>query len=411
MYSPDAYVTELLPRLFPGRGPARSVLAVGPTPPGALQWWALPSPGRVRLLVPVGGSGASVMLNRHDSGGRGRARALVARAVRSGLAPRLPVPRLHLDPATSSTAATSGGGGALEQLLREVVGEHAGIGLLLGPPRPNRKPVLQVFGPGGDVLAFVKVGTDPATVALVKQEATHLAQVSSAGLTLVEPPTVLASTAFAGLELLVLAPLVSSQRSGRDPRAAPPLAAMAEVAGSQGTSTSALQSSPFWRGVVDRVAALPAGPVKDELGGLVHAVQARYGARAVVMGSWHGDWAPWNMGREGDRVQVWDWERYSADVPWGLDLVHHLAQRVRHASAQVQQQEEALLADLPEALAASGEHGRAQDADLLLLSYLLTIGLRFTTAGAQDRSTAPHPRVRWALVLAGRRLDAGGAAG
>jgi hypothetical protein len=40
-------------------------------------------------------------------------------------------------------------------------------------------------------------------------------------------------------------------------------------------------------------------------------------------GAWHGDWTPWNMGVLGGRLCVWDWERFAAPVPLGMDLLHH----------------------------------------------------------------------------------------
>jgi len=44
-------------------------------------------------------------------------------------------------------------------------------------------------------------------------------------------------------------------------------------------------------------------------------------------GSWHGDWAPWNMANLAESLLVWDWERFATGVPMGFDAVHHELQK------------------------------------------------------------------------------------
>jgi hypothetical protein len=43
----------------------------------------------------------------------------------------------------------------------------------------------------------------------------------------------------------------------------------------------------------------------------------------VRFGSWHGDWGPWNMAWAGERVRLWDWERFTRGVPYGFDALHY----------------------------------------------------------------------------------------
>lgn len=387
--SVDPYASDVVSRLWPGarpphptRRPVRGDLA-------ERSWWVLPSPRRARLLVPVGRPEAAVMLVRHGEGARRLVRAATAAVVRSGLAGLLPLARL--------TAGASGG--PMQEMVESVLGTPVTCGLLLGPPRPNRKPVLQVFGPDGSTLAFVKVGTDPATSTLVSSEARCLAEVGEAGLRLVQPPPVLHAGRVGDLEVLVLGPLSSSQQAGRQAFPPPPLAAMAEVAQCRGTTRETLSQTAFWReAVVRRLDEVRDAGTRDRLRGLTARVAERCGGTAVETGSWHGDWAPWNTGRVGDLVQLWDWERFSSSALWGLDLVHYLAQQVRHASAERVAQERELLAAWPRALSRSPAPGPEQDAEAVLLSYLLALALRFTAGG--DARPDGHPRATWAADLA-----------
>jgi hypothetical protein len=44
--------------------------------------------------------------------------------------------------------------------------------------------------------------------------------------------------------------------------------------------------------------------------------------RDLAVGTWHGDWAPWNMTTAGGMLYVWDWERSEGGAPIGLDALH-----------------------------------------------------------------------------------------
>ena len=393
MRSADPYLLDLMPRLFAGRGALRVVVQAGAPAPTVLQWWAVPSAGRARLLVPVGRPEGAVMLRRHGGGARSGVRALVATAVRYGVAQRLPLPRIQLE-------LPAAGADGLDRWLARLLGRPVSVGVLLGPPRPNRKPVVQVFGTAGEVVAFVKVGADPVTAALVRREAENLELLGGLDLHVVQLPEVLAVTRLGELEILVLSPLTSSQEAGRTAVTVPPLAAMAEVAASRGTTTEALAGSAFWVAARDGADSVLDPSVRRRLRRVVAEVDQRHGTTEVVMGSWHGDWAPWNMGLHQDRVQVWDWERFAADVPWGLDLVHFLAQQVKVGSARQAEQQRAFLQAVPDGVRAMGPHGATQDPALLLLAYLVTICLRFSDPSATTAGGAAFPRVLWALDTA-----------
>ncbi len=47
----------------------------------------------------------------------------------------------------------------------------------------------------------------------------------------------------------------------------------------------------------------------------------------LPVGSWHGDWTPWNLAPSADRgMLVWDWERFASGVPVGYDALHYSGQ-------------------------------------------------------------------------------------
>ena len=358
-------------------------------------WLVLPSARRPRLLVPVGVPAAARMLTRHgDRPGPRAVRAALAAGVRTGLLERLPVQRLVAHPAAASLA----------EQLEPALGPGLAVGALLGTPRVNRKPVLQVFDPAGRTVAFVKVGHDDHTRELVRREADNLARVGTAGVPGVEPPQVLHAGPVDDLEVLVLSPLASSQGRGRSGSVPPPLPAMAALATAGGTQTGALRDSPFAERLRSRSGAAPGGAGAARLAGLVAAVLDRHGGDEVDLGAWHGDWAPWNMGWAEGRLQLWDWERWAEGVPLGLDPVHFLAQRVRHDRPGLRAAEDALLGALPGLLPAVGVP--AARARLTLVLYLLELAARFL-APEDGSAGTDHPRARWALDLADRLLTEG----
>lgn len=139
-----------------------SVVALWPPPARvAVRWskrndetnyFVLPSTRRVRLIVPIGVPGAERMLVRHAGGPLIRAgRSLWSRAAPRRMSARLPVRRMCVHEAPDG----------IERHLATQLAQDIRIGVLLGPPRPNQKPVLQIFDAAGSTLAFAKVGVTP----------------------------------------------------------------------------------------------------------------------------------------------------------------------------------------------------------------------------------------------------------
>ncbi len=241
------------------------------------------------------------------------AQEVLALGVRTGSLEWLPVGRL---------AAPVGPG--LEDFVRTQVPDAVSLGVILGPPRANGKPVLQVFGPDGRTLAFGKVGHDERAACLVSREGRVLLDPTLSALPSIDIPEVIFAGQWNGLEILLLTPMSAAQ--SRASSWTVPMAEMVELAQSAAVTHELLARSSYWAALVDRLAALkpsPSAPGSE----LQAAVSEALGDLELGFGRWHGDWAPWNMGRVGGRLQLWDWEQSSAGVPLGFDLVHFLVQR------------------------------------------------------------------------------------
>lgn len=312
-------------RAMPARGlPALDLLWPGGgrrlsrRPGGAPALLVLPARRAPRMLVPTGVPGAETMLWRHSRSRRQRlAQQALARGVRSGLLSWLPLWRLAPGPGGPD-------GAAIEDHVRTHLPDAASVGVLLGPPRANAKPVLRVFDHAGRTIAFGKVGHAPLSAALVRREAEVLRELGRAPFSTLELPTVLHAGRWQGLEVLLMTALDTPRRGA--PSWDLPLDAMYELADRDRREPGTVDGSSYLRGLSERVAALPrtgAGPAVVAM--LEHA-SARTGGTEVAFGRWHGDWAPWNMASRSARVGLWDWERSTVDVPLGFDVVHFALQ-------------------------------------------------------------------------------------
>ena len=121
------------------------------------------------------------------------------------------------------------------------------------------------------------------------------------------------------------------------------------------------------------------------------------GSVDVGLGGWHGDWGPWNMGMDDGVLQLWDWERYDADVPIGFDALHLIAQSVRPGERRARRQEETFLRSAPATLSELGVGTELHDLTLRL--YLLEIAVRYVDALTHGATPALRRRTSWVLGL------------
>lgn len=243
--------------------------------------------------------------------------AVLAAGLLGGLGARgLGHPLVVHSPKRSATAGPS-----LREHLSAVVGQPIDIAFQVTRARANRKPVLRLVDRRGRSLAFVKVGGNPLTRELVGREHDALRALASARLQSTTLPRVLACEDWNDLRLLVLSPLPLRMRSRR-PDPALIARSAREIAESAGVYSATLGSSAYVRELRNRASAVTettGGAIVDE--SLRHLLVAA-GDVSLAFGAWHGDWAPWNFAGDGQRLLVWDLERYAADVPVGFDPLH-----------------------------------------------------------------------------------------
>jgi len=308
-----------------GRAAAGPVSANGTLPddvrqPESTEFILVPGLRRPPLLVPAGQrvAGAAV---RHYSGQRSRAARLATRAfsvcLNSGLGGAIFRHRL--------TMRVPAGADTVETYLADLVRRDIRVGMYLGPPRANRKPVLHILTPDGQPVAFTKIGVNPLTSELVRAERDALTRLERADLGGIAIPRVLHYGLWQGLDVLVMSALPAWLR--HRPLSPPRLAeAMATLARVEGLRSGPLHGSHYIRRLRTRLAGADDEPDRVALLWLVDEIAAKAGDTVLAYGAWHGDWAPWNMANTSDGLLLWDWERFTRDVPLGFDALHYRLQ-------------------------------------------------------------------------------------
>ncbi len=287
----------------------------------------VPNAAQPRLLVPGRPRAvAAAAVRRYTSPSTRTARArlrVLSVLMATGCGQRLLRDRacVYADSSTEAPLDT------IETYLREVLDTDVHISMHIGPARANRKPILQVLGPGGETVAFVKVGINELTRRLVRDEAASLAFLAGAGLEILEVPSLLHHGQWRGNEVLVQGVLPTWRRTAtRDSVLRHAMLELADVHGLSAPSRPLARTEYFQRLVRD-VSALADHDAGQTLGRVLRDLAPVAEETAVPLGSWHGDWTPWNMAARGDRLMVWDWERFTSGVPVGYDAVHYDLQR------------------------------------------------------------------------------------
>ena len=172
----------------------------------------------------------------------------------------------------------------------------------IGPPRRNRKPVVQLVRTDGIVVGFAKVAWSPFTRSLIANEARWLAAVDGHLPRGLRAPVVLAheqrSYAQGPIDVVVTSPVPTPLRSFRDGPLPVPL--LAELARSLGTRRCPVAES----GLIDQWRTL-IGEVVD-----LDRLLERIGDVDLELGLWHGDLTPWNTATtRGPMTSVWELNR------------------------------------------------------------------------------------------------------
>lgn len=282
-----------------------------------IMYTAFPSVERARIIVSSGAHHASARaIARQLTGQRPRtriARRLVSWAAQCGVLERVPRSQVTVTGVDDEER--------FEQRLARTLGvPSVHLTLPVGPPRANRKPILQVSDFSGDSLAFVKVGHNSVTRPLVVGEGRSLRAIAQLAGNAIEVPRVLAEFDWYGSHVLVMSALQIPARrvSGAASRY------RLEQLAAQIASLAGPVRRTRWREHPLRE-RLRSG--LDELGDRGRPFRVELESlddeSEMSVGSWHGDFNAGNFALLPNVCQVWDWERFEVGVPLGFDILHH----------------------------------------------------------------------------------------
>jgi hypothetical protein len=382
MSSARPYLLDVSDLLWPATD-AQPLAAGATRRPRTLR--AVPSARAPSLLLPRERAAAAAAVRAYGGHGtflnRARTRA-TAVLFSLGLAPLAFRDTLTVDDGEHSVAAE----------LTRILGRAVRVAVRGGPARANRKPVLAVLDADGALLAFAKVGTTPLAQDLVRVEGAALERLAPRLGDVVRIPRVLHQGAWRDMNLLVQEALPT--RSAQPVPAPQFLAAAAQVGRALGTTEAAWATSEHADVVRDRLEHSPESPLTTELAAAVAALSAD--ALPLELGCWHGDWTAWNCAAAGDRVLVWDWERFATGVPVGFDVLHFgLQSDLARSAGPSLELAQALLRQAPDRLAPLGVHPDA--AHRTALAYLIEIATRYHADGQADAGARVGDIGSWLL--------------
>ena len=386
------YLAEVLELLYP-----RPCATDGSPGERIAEYLVVPDARRPRLLVPAGSRRIAAAAVRRYAEPQSRTARLKRDAVVAAL--RTGASRLLL---RDRIRVTGPGSESIDGYLRATLGQDVSVGVHIGPARANRKPVLQLITPGGETIGFGKVGAGPLTQRLVRAETYALTALGRSGLTKLTVPRVLHAGRWRGSQVLVQSALpVWLPRATLSPRRL--AAAMLDIAGCCGYSSGPLVGSAYWAELRTRLAAVTERPEGVALTAAAELIARHAGDTGLRYGSWHGDWAPWNMANLADALLVWDWERFAQGVPTGFDAVHYELQRRIQSSSDAAGAVEATVRRADELLAPFGVPAGARQLTALL--YLVDLATRYLT----DRQAEAGARLgvlgTWLLPVLIRRVE------
>jgi len=386
------YLTEVLELLYPW--PCRTDGSPG-TP--IAEYLVVPDARRPRLLVPSVSRRVAAAAVRRYAEPQSRIAKLkrdaVVAAVRTGASTVLLRDRIRVTGPISES---------IDGHLAEALGRELAVSLHIGPARANRKPVLQLIDPDGETFGFGKLGTGPLTRRLVRDETAALTALGDSGLSRLRVPSVLHAGQWRGLQVLIQsalpvwlprAPLTGRRLTN----------AMLDIAGCCGYVTGSLGGGAYWHEMRGRLAAVGDRPEGVALASAAELLVRHAGDTTFRYGSWHGDWAPWNMANVADALLVWDWERFATGVPLGFDALHHELQKRIQSTGDAKAAVEATVHRAGELLAPFRVPPEGREVTALL--YLVDLAVRYLT----DRQAEAGARLgvlgTWLLPVLIRRVE------
>lgn len=299
-----------------------------------------------------------------------------------------PVARHRLD------VKGSAGSRNVETLVAERFGPGASIGISLGPPRANRKPILQVLDADLEPLAVGKVGITDLSRRLVQAETEALTVMGRLPLSGVRVPMLQHACAWNGNRVLFMTVLPLAEARSVVPGDLRDRA-MVAVARSSGVQQQRPGESDHFRNLREAAMVLPHARIRARTLEALDVVMASDDLWSF--GSWHGDWTDWNMALLGDEVLLWDWERYANGVPLGWDALHYALRRDFLTDSVDVRVAQRLLDHAPRLLEPFGVEARhAHD---VASAYLVELAVRYTSDGQREAGGRTARVEEWLLPV------------
>ncbi len=194
------------------------------------------------------------------------------------------------------------------------------VAMYIGPQRAIQKPVLQIIDSAGHTVAFAKLAINDLTSSLLRCEAESISRLTQRRLRHLGTPQVISYSRWRGSDLIVQTAVPPGGSETRLRRLLPD--ATKELGRSFGVANVGWLQSDYRARLYTRAAAHDTSPSAAEITRALLWLDDELGNDDLAVGSWHGDWAPWNMTSTPGRVIAWDWEHFETGVPVGLDAIH-----------------------------------------------------------------------------------------
>ncbi len=351
----------------------------------------LPGPDRPTLLLPIGPRRVTAQAVRGYKSSTTRTDRLRGQAL--GWAARTGVG--YLFPWTVTVSGPPGTSNLVSH-IEEHLGVVLHVAIALGPPRANRKPVLQLMTGNGNPVAFVKVGINPLTSDRVLTEARALGQLKDLTTPGLSVPEIMDIPAWQNTNFLATEPLDTWTTGRGDPDVRG--RALRGLAAATAPLSTQLRDTQWWQGLRRRLQALAAAPEASRLGTAREVIELRIGNMHIPQGSTHGDWSPWNIAVHGSHVSAWDWERFMPHAPIGYDSLHYAVQEEIRLRGKAPR--EALVNVLERASLIVVENGADPElGNALFALYLLSQGEQHLTDRQLDAGSERGPISEWLIPV------------
>lgn len=218
---------------------------------------------------------------------------------------------------TVSLISQAGAASPLRELIADVIGRNDfQLALRVSFGRPNAKTVAMAISDSGEVLCYVKLGSETMTRGLVAHEGQVLKQFEDIDLPLLIPASLYSGTWADGRTVLITGALKLE-----------PLSHDATIAHSAADALSrqnrvsgvALRDSDYWHRVGKCVGECDSD---DPFANSVAEIERIWGSSEFDFGASHGDWSRANVGMVNGQAAALDWERCSMHAPRGIDIAH-----------------------------------------------------------------------------------------